>query len=237
MKNDVGHPRTALDLARARSAHCLISGQGRLKIIRTRLGQEGAKREGVLDGRVRALPVVGKHRVGRVAEQHLAAVVPTKQRTQNEQPQRTLCGTASIISVTADANPREADWLLVPDIDLPLAFGVPRLRAPRQRQGSSRVCVPANGEVQKMCHRAHPELDRLWVGHRRKLVCRYDPAEATCSRVDEIVLSGDRAPYCGAHAVGAHDEVGMLDTTVGELELDRAGSSTRLTKRQPRCSP
>src|SRR3954451_21294691 len=115
VEKTIGYPGTALDLARARSPNFLISGQDRLEIIRTRLGQEGRQCEGVLYGRVGALPVVGKHRVGRVAEQHLAAVVPTKQRTQNEEPPaHAVWHRVDHLRDSGVPTLEEADWLLVP---------------------------------------------------------------------------------------------------------------------------
>ena len=85
--------------------------------------------------------------------------------------------------------------------------------------------------------RAHPELDRLRIGQGGQLVDRHDAAEPARPGVDEVVLAGDPAPDHGAYAVGADDEVGMLDATVGELEPDRVALVDEVDERQPRCSP
>ena len=60
------------------------TGEGGLEVVALRVGEQRGEREGVLDGGVRALPVVGEHPVGGVAEDDHAAAVPAQQgRTVN----------------------------------------------------------------------------------------------------------------------------------------------------------
>ena len=50
------------------------------EVVGLRVGEQRREREGVLDGGVGALPVVGEHAVGGVAEDDHAVAVPAQQR-------------------------------------------------------------------------------------------------------------------------------------------------------------
>ena len=127
---------------------------------------------------------------------------------------------ARIISVTAGCQPRnEATGTSSPtsmiDASCSQIFG-----CLHDGEEVDVLAVAADGVVQHVCVRAHPELDGVRVRQRRQVLDGHDSAEGARAGVDGVVGAGDPAPDGGAHAVGADDEVGFLGAPVGELRDD-----------------
>ena len=106
VEQGVRHPRAPLDLPSPGTAHALVARQHGLEVVHVGAGEQRSQSEGILNGGVRALPVVGQHPVGGVAEHDDAPPVPPQQWAAPNSAHRSGLAAARIISVTAGCQPR-----------------------------------------------------------------------------------------------------------------------------------
>ena len=210
-----------LDGTGPRDTQRLVAGQHRLEPVQCRAGQELGQRDRVLDRRVRPLAVVRQHRVRRVAEQHHPAAAPAQQRAADEKsPAKPVLHGADHLGdrgmPTLEGSQRLAG----------LAFGLPAVamrpvrRALDDGQEIDVLAPTANGVVEEMRARPHPELDGLRVRQRGQTRGRHDAAESAGAGVDRALAAGNEAPDQRADAIRPDCQVRLSNTAVGEAELD-----------------
>ena len=95
----------------------------------------------------------------------------------------------------------------------------------------------ANGVVQEVGVRPHPELDRLRIGQRRQPVHRHDPPEGAGPRKHGVLAAGNEATHQRAYAIRADDEVGFGRAPISEGEADGTALIGQLDQPVPQMQP